>query len=82
MSDLRHPESDQERAEKPDYLVLVGVCRLGCVPPSQKTGEVAEIMMAGSVPAMVRITTPLVEFVKAQRQQTLKCRPTLFSLMR
>ena len=83
MSDLRHPESDQERAEKPDYLVLVGVCtHLGCVPLGQKLVRCAEIMMAGSVPAMVRITTPLVEFVKAQRQQTSKCRPTLFSLMR
>ncbi len=41
MSDLRHPESDQVRAEKPDYLVLVGVCtHLGCVPLGQKTGEV------------------------------------------
>ena len=41
MSDLRHPESDQSRAEKPDYLVLVGVCtHLGCVPLGQKTGEV------------------------------------------
>jgi len=41
MSDLRDPESDQARAEKPDYLVLVGVCtHLGCVPLGQKTGEV------------------------------------------
>jgi ubiquinol-cytochrome c reductase iron-sulfur subunit len=41
MSDLRDPESDQVRAEKPDYLVLVGVCtHLGCVPLGQKTGEV------------------------------------------
>ena len=41
MSDLRHPESDQARTEKPDYLVLVGVCtHLGCVPLGQKTGEV------------------------------------------
>ena len=41
MSDLRDPEIDQARAEKPDYLVLVGVCtHLGCVPLGQKTGEV------------------------------------------
>ena len=41
MSDLRHPESDQARAENPNYLVLVGVCtHLGCVPLGQKTGEV------------------------------------------
>ena len=37
----RSPESDQVRTEKPDYLVLVGVCtHLGCVPLGQKTGEV------------------------------------------
>ena len=41
LANLRHPESDQERAEKPNYLVLVGVCtHLGCVPLGQKTGEV------------------------------------------
>ena len=41
LSDLRDPESDQTRAEKPGYLVLVGVCtHLGCVPLGQKTGEV------------------------------------------
>ena len=41
MSDLRDPESDQARAERPDYLVLVGVCtHLGCGPLGQKTGEV------------------------------------------
>jgi ubiquinol-cytochrome c reductase iron-sulfur subunit len=41
MSDLRDPESDQVRTEKPHYLVLVGVCtHLGCVPLGQKTGEV------------------------------------------
>ena len=41
ISDLRDPELDEQRAEKPDYLVLVGVCtHLGCVPLGQKTGEV------------------------------------------
>ena len=41
IADLRDPESDGVRAEKPDYLVLVGVCtHLGCVPLGQKTGEV------------------------------------------
>jgi ubiquinol-cytochrome c reductase iron-sulfur subunit len=40
MTELRDPESDNKRAEKPDYLVLVGVCtHLGCVPLGQKTGE-------------------------------------------
>lgn len=41
LADLRHPESDEVRAAKPNYLVLVGVCtHLGCVPLGQKTGEV------------------------------------------
>ena len=41
IADLRDPESDEVRAEKPSYLVLVGVCtHLGCVPLGQKTGEV------------------------------------------
>jgi ubiquinol-cytochrome c reductase iron-sulfur subunit len=41
LDDLRDPEIDTARAEKPEYLVLVGVCtHLGCVPLGQKTGEV------------------------------------------
>ena len=41
IADLRDPESDEVRVEKPGYLVLVGVCtHLGCVPLGQKTGEV------------------------------------------
>lgn len=32
-ADLRHPESDLERVEKPEWLVVLGVCtHLGCVP--------------------------------------------------
>jgi ubiquinol-cytochrome c reductase iron-sulfur subunit len=41
VADLRDPQVDKARAEKPEYLVLVGVCtHLGCVPLGQKTGEV------------------------------------------
>ena len=41
LDDLRDPQVDTARAEKPEYLVLVGVCtHLGCVPLGQKTGEV------------------------------------------
>merc|ERR1712045_127415 len=33
VSTLRDPEADSERAQKPDYLVVLGVCtHLGCVP--------------------------------------------------
>ena len=41
LADLRDPESDKDRVEKPELLVLVGVCtHLGCVPLGQKSGEV------------------------------------------
>ena len=40
LDDLKDPQTDRERAEKPELLVLVGVCtHLGCVP-LDKTGEV------------------------------------------
>ncbi|KAI9144761.1 Rieske [2Fe-2S] iron-sulfur domain-containing protein [Paraphysoderma sedebokerense] len=33
LSALRHPETDSERAKKPEWLVMLGVCtHLGCVP--------------------------------------------------
>ena len=41
VADLRDPQDDKARAEKPEFLVLVGVCtHLGFVPLGQKTGEV------------------------------------------
>ena len=39
--ELRHPEDDEIRVQKPELLVVVGVCtHLGCVPLGQKAGEV------------------------------------------
>ena len=36
MTDLPDPESDEVRAENPEWLILVGVCtHLGCVPLGQ-----------------------------------------------
>jgi len=33
MSDLRDPATDEDRVQKPEYLVCIGVCtHLGCVP--------------------------------------------------
>ncbi|VDK25741.1 unnamed protein product [Anisakis simplex] len=33
MSELRHPESDEQRTRNPEWSILVGVCtHLGCVP--------------------------------------------------
>jgi ubiquinol-cytochrome c reductase iron-sulfur subunit len=37
---LVDPQPDSQRVEKPEWLVLVGVCtHLGCIPLGQKTGE-------------------------------------------
>ena len=40
MDELRHPETDEERVQKDEWLVVLGVCtHLGCVPLGQKTGD-------------------------------------------
>ena len=37
MADLVDPQADQDRVQKPEWLVMVGVCtHLGCVPLGQK----------------------------------------------
>ena len=73
VADLRDPQDDKARAEKPEFLVLVGVCtHLGCVPLGQKTGEVKGIMTAGSVHVMGRITTHPAVSAKGRRRQILR----------
>jgi ubiquinol-cytochrome c reductase iron-sulfur subunit len=38
---LRDPQMDDARVQRPELLVVIGVCtHLGCVPLGQKTGEV------------------------------------------
>ena len=38
--DLRDPQSDADRVQKPEWLITVGVCtHLGCIPSGQKTGD-------------------------------------------
>jgi ubiquinol-cytochrome c reductase iron-sulfur subunit len=40
MSDLVDPETDEARAPKPEWLIVVGVCtHLGCIPEGTKKGE-------------------------------------------
>ena len=40
ITTLRDPQTDEQRAIKPEYLVMVGVCtHLGCVPQGQKQGQ-------------------------------------------
>ena len=37
VSDLKHPEKDEDRAKNPEWLVMLGVCtHLGCVPLGDK----------------------------------------------
>ena len=37
---LRDPQPDDQRVEKPEWLIVVGVCtHLGCVPQGQKPSE-------------------------------------------
>ena len=40
VSQLRHRESDEERVQQPEWLVMVGICtHLGCIPLGQKVTE-------------------------------------------
>ena len=37
LTELKHPEKDEDRASNPEWLVMVGVCtNLGCVPLADK----------------------------------------------
>ena len=40
LDDLPDPQADEERVQKPEWLILVGVCtHLGCIPLGQKVGD-------------------------------------------
>ena len=40
LSDLPDPELDRDRVQKPQWLVMIGICtHLGCIPLGQKPGE-------------------------------------------
>ena len=40
LDELPDPETDEARIQKPEWLVVIGVCtHLGCVPLGQKTGQ-------------------------------------------
>jgi len=40
-TDMRDPQVDGDRAKKPEWLVLIGICtHLGCIPRGQSTGDV------------------------------------------
>jgi ubiquinol-cytochrome c reductase iron-sulfur subunit len=38
--ELRDPQPDSARAQKPEWLIMIGICtHLGCVPLGQKQGD-------------------------------------------
>lgn len=40
LDELRDPEPDEERAPRPEWLIVVGICtHLGCVPLGNRPGE-------------------------------------------
>jgi ubiquinol-cytochrome c reductase iron-sulfur subunit len=40
LASLRDPQSDESRAKKPEWLVVVGICtHLGCIPLGQKPND-------------------------------------------
>lgn len=40
VNTLRDPQPDAARVQKPEWLVVVGICtHLGCIPLGQKTGD-------------------------------------------
>ncbi len=40
LDDLPDPETDEARVQKPQWLVMVGVCtHLGCIPKGQRAGD-------------------------------------------
>ncbi len=40
LDDLIDPEADKDRAQKPQWLIMVGICtHLGCIPLGQKSND-------------------------------------------
>jgi len=40
VAELRDPETDEARVQKPEWLILIGICtHLGCVPLGQKPAD-------------------------------------------
>ncbi len=40
LGELKDPQADADRVQKPEWLVMVGICtHLGCIPQGQRVGE-------------------------------------------
>ena len=40
MAALKDPQPDGDRVQKPEWLIMVGICtHLGCIPLGQKSGD-------------------------------------------
>ncbi|MDP6787046.1 MAG: ubiquinol-cytochrome c reductase iron-sulfur subunit [Rhodospirillales bacterium] len=40
LDDLPDPQTDADRVQRPEWLIMVGICtHLGCIPLGQRTGE-------------------------------------------
>ncbi len=40
LAELKDPQSDADRVQKPEWLVLIGICtHLGCIPVGNKSGQ-------------------------------------------
>lgn len=40
LAELRDPQTDAERTQRPEWLIQIGICtHLGCIPLGQKSGD-------------------------------------------
>lgn len=40
ITELRDPQTDEERTPRPEWLIVIGICtHLGCIPLGQKAGD-------------------------------------------
>lgn len=40
LEELKDPETDEARVERPEWLVMIGICtHFGCLPKGQKSGD-------------------------------------------
>jgi ubiquinol-cytochrome c reductase iron-sulfur subunit len=61
LSELRHPETDIERAPKQQWLVMLGVCtHLGCVPIGEAGDYHGYVVLSLLLPALLLTQTSLI----------------------